>query len=88
MITCPGNANRGVDQIALIFPDYINANIFDKVYLGTVSMFSTILNNVLIYWFMSLLIMLFIVSKKRTVLIKLLALDNLLFQALCLCCVL
>ncbi len=65
MITCPGNANRGVDQITLIFPDYISANIFDKVYLGTVSMFSTILNNVLIYWFMSLIMMLFIVSKKE-----------------------
>lgn len=60
MMTAPGNASRSAQAMANHFPDYINANLLDKLQLGMVSMFSTILNNVIIYWLFSFVLMLFI----------------------------
>ena len=81
MMTTPGNTNRSIGSTELFFSDYANSNVFDKIYLGTVSMFSTILNNVLIYWFMSFLIMLFIVSKKEHIVNKIISIVQSLFAS-------
>lgn len=41
--TCPGNANRSVQEIATFYPSYENFTIIDKLVLGVLSTFSYIL---------------------------------------------
>ncbi len=79
MMTAPGNASRTVSETVNRFPDYINANIFDKLQLGMVSMFSTILNNVIIYWLFSFVLMLFINCLKGNKLNKIISIIQFVF---------
>ncbi len=81
MMTAPGNASRTITETANRFPDYINANVFDKLQLGMVSMFSTILNNVIIYWLLSFVLMLFINCLKGNKLNKIIGIIQFVFAS-------
>lgn len=81
MMTAPANAQRTISEIANRFPDYINANVFDKLQLGMVSMFSTILNNIVIYWLFSFLLMLFINCLKENKINKIIAIIQFVFAS-------
>ena len=56
ILTCPGNTIRKIAEIKNCYPDYINANILDKIFLGIVSTCSILISNFLIIFLLSSLI--------------------------------
>ena len=60
-MTCPGNSNRMGIELAHYYPDYINANIMDKIYLGMVSSTSILLDCTWIIYFFSFILFLSII---------------------------
>jgi hypothetical protein len=44
IILCPGNKIRFIEEIGNWFPDYLTLSLFDKIYLGSVSTASYLLN--------------------------------------------
>ena len=56
ILACPGNAIRRIAEINNCYPDYINANIYDKIFLGVVSTCSILISNFLIIFLLSALI--------------------------------
>ena len=63
ILTCPGNAIRTAIEITNCYPDYINANFFDKVFLSVVSTCSILISNYIVLLIFSIL--LFLVTKKQ-----------------------
>lgn len=61
IMTCPGNANRMVVELSNYYPDYINANIMDKIYLGMVSSTSILLDCTWVIYFFSFILFLSII---------------------------
>lgn len=61
ILTCPGNSNRMGIELAHYYPDYINANIMDKIYLGMVSSTSILLDCTWIIYFFSFILFLSII---------------------------
>lgn len=73
ILLCPGNDIRTTIETTNCYPDYINANLLDKIYLGIVSTCSIIISNFLIIWLFSFVILSIILSKKSKLYIKLLS---------------
>ncbi len=61
ILTCPGNSNRMGIELAHYYPDYTNANIMDKIYLGMVSSTSILLDCTWIIYFFSFILFLSII---------------------------
>lgn len=73
IILCPGNNIRSAVEIVNCYPDYINANLLDKIYLGIVSSCSVIISNFLIIWLFSFIILIVVLLKKSEKIIKMLS---------------
>lgn len=65
IFTCPGNSNRMGIELAHYYPDYINANIMDKIYLGMVSSTSILLDCTWIIYFFSFILFLSIIRNVK-----------------------
>lgn len=65
ILTCPGNSNRMGIELAHYYPDYINANIMDKIYLGMVSSTSILLDCTWIIYFFSFILFLSIIRNVK-----------------------
>lgn len=70
ILTCPGNEIRTVTEIANCYPDYVNADLFDKLYLGVVSTCSVLISNFLIIWLFSFILFCIILVVKKNIIIK------------------
>lgn len=69
--TCPGNANRSVQEIATFYPSYENFTIIDKLVLGVLSTFSYILiyDEIIVLAFVVIMLFKAFQSKKIQVII-------------------
>lgn len=61
ILTCPGNENRVGIEMANYYPDYINANILDKLYLGMTTSMSILLDCTWIIYFFGLILFLSVI---------------------------
>ena len=64
ILTCPGNELRSIIEMNKWYPDYINANIMDKIYLAIVSSVSILVSNGIVLWLFSLILFIVIISIK------------------------
>ena len=74
ILTCPGNMIRNALEISRWYPDYINANIIDKIYLAILSSISILINNGIIIWLFSLVLFITIIKTKTKIMAKVLSL--------------
>lgn len=70
---CPGNSLRSVIEMNNWYPDYINTNIMDKIYLAIISTTSILISNGIVLWVLSLLLFLIILKIDTKVYNKILA---------------
>ena len=73
ILTCPGNSNRMGIELAHYYPDYINANIMDKIYLGMVSSTSILLDCTWVIYFFSFILFLSIIRNVKRRIPKIIA---------------
>ena len=65
IIACPGNSIRKIAEMKNCYPDYINANFLDKIYLGVVSTCSILISNFLLILLFSTLIFTLVILKNN-----------------------
>ena len=65
ILMCPGNDIRRGFEIIHCYPDYINANFLDKLYLGIVSTCSILISNFLVILLFSVIIFIISVYNKN-----------------------
>lgn len=71
ILTCPGNGVRSAIETSNYYPEYINLNVLDKIYIGLISTLSLMGNNMFVLCFFSFTVLLFLckVKNKKTNLI-------------------
>ncbi|MEE3343271.1 MAG: DUF6056 family protein [Bacilli bacterium] len=67
IITCPGNSLRNISEINTWYPDYVNANIMDKIYLAIVSSVSILISNGIVMCLFSLILFIGLVKTKTKI---------------------
>ena len=64
ILTCPGNVARSIIEVKMWYPDYVNANLLDKIYLAIISSTSILISNGIVLWLFCLTLFLVIRSYK------------------------
>ncbi|MBR3161671.1 MAG: hypothetical protein IKF19_02965 [Bacilli bacterium] len=82
ILTCPGNMLRNTSEISRWYPDYVNANIMDKIYLAVLSSVSILLNNGIVLWLFCLILFITIIKTKTKIFNKILSLILLIITSL------
>ena len=82
ILTCPGNTVRKMIEINNYYPEYINLNVLDKIYLGLTSTLSLLAKNIFVLWFFTFCIMVCTFLKKENIYNKTLSVGMILIVSL------
>jgi len=79
IVTCPGNEARNIIETNTWYPDYVKADIFDKVYLGVVSTISNLFSYVTILWLFSFVLFILVLKNANNMGVKIVSVLQFLF---------